>query len=115
MNLGPKMAYILRIYQMTDYEAEAEERHNREMAETGSMNEREFLKRSATHSVARKIRKRDDTSNWPRDVNTRPYRYRRLRDGKVGRWGEVAKDTKEGDSFERVRDEVLLHQYETKH
>jgi hypothetical protein len=30
------------------------------------------------------------------------YRYRRLRDGKEGRWGEVTKDQRDGDSWLRV-------------
>jgi hypothetical protein len=113
MNIGPKMAFILRIYLMTDDEAAAEHRHELEMAKTGVTSWREFFIRSATRNVARKIRQRDNTSDWPRDV-TRP-RYRRLRDGKVGRWGEVTKDSSEGDSFVRVGDEALLHQDQTKH
>jgi hypothetical protein len=115
MNIGPKMAFVLQVYLMTDDEAAVEQRHELEMAETGLMSWREFSKRSATRHVARKIRQRDNTSNWPRDVNTRPYRYRRLRDGKVGHWGEVTKDSRDGDSFVRVGDEALLHQDQTKH
>ena len=81
----------------------------------GLMSERDYDKRRCTRDVARKIRDRDDLSNWPRDVNTKPYRYRRLRDGKKGRWGEVTKDQREGDSYVRVGDETLLHQGQTKH
>jgi hypothetical protein len=83
------------------------------MVKAGLMSKREFWKRSATRDVARKIRQRDNTTNWPRDV--KPYRYRRLRDGKVGRWGEVTKGQREGDSYVRVGDEALLHQGQTKH
>jgi hypothetical protein len=109
------MAFILRVYQMTDDEAAAEQRHELEMAEAGVMSWREFWKRSATRDVARKIRQRDNTSNWPRDM--RPFRYRRLRDGKVGRWGEVTKDGRKDDSYVRVGDgdEALPHQGQTKH
>ena len=80
------------------------------MVRAGLMSERDYDKRRCTRDVARKIRHRDDLSNWPRDVNTKPYRYRRLRDGKEGRWGEVTKDQREGDSYVRVGDETLLHQ-----
>ena len=71
MPIGSKMAFILRVYQMTDDEAAAEQRHELEMAEAGVMSWREFWKRSATRDVARKIRQRDNTSNWPRDM--RPF------------------------------------------
>jgi hypothetical protein len=74
------------------------------------MSERERWKRMHTRALARKIRQRDDACNWPRDVNPRPYRYRRLRDGKVGRWREVTQDQREGDTLVRVGDEVRLHQ-----
>jgi hypothetical protein len=85
MNIGPKMAFILRVYQMTDAESAEDEEHDREMVKAGLMSERERWKRMHTRDLARKIRQRDNTSNWPRDVKR--YRYRRLRDGKVGRWG----------------------------
>jgi hypothetical protein len=98
------MAFILRIYQMTDAENDEDIERERMMLKSGAMTEREFFKRSATRDVARKIRQRDDASNWPRDP--KPYRYRRLRDGKVGRWGEVTKDSREGDSFVRADDEA---------
>jgi hypothetical protein len=76
------------------------------MLKSGTMTERGFSKRMSTRSVARRLRHRDDAGAWPRDMNTKPYRYRRRRDGKVGRWGEVAKDSREGDSFVRVDDEA---------
>jgi len=113
MNIGPKMAFILRVYQMTDAENAEDEEHDREMVKAGLMSKREFWKRSATRDVARKIRQRDNTGNWPRDVKR--YRYRRLRDGKVGRWGEVTKDGRKDDTYARVGDEALLHQGQTKH
>jgi hypothetical protein len=115
MTIGPKMAFILRVYHMTDAESAQDKERDREMVDAGLMSERERWKRMHTRALARKIRQRDDACNWPRDVNTRPYRYRRLRDGKVGRWGEVTKDQREGDSFVRVPDEVPLHQGQTKH
>ena len=110
MKIGPKMAFILRVYQMTEAENAEDIEHVREMVRAGLMSERDYDKRRCTRDVARKIRHRDDLSNWPRDVNTKPYRYRRLRDGKEGRWGEVTKDQREGDSYVRVGDETLLHQ-----
>jgi hypothetical protein len=115
MTVGPKMAFILRVYGQTADEAAAEHRHELEMAETGAMSWREFMKRAATRSLARRIRKRDSASDWPRDANTKPYRYRRLRDGKVGRWGEVTKGSRESDTYVRVGDEAVLHQGQTKH
>jgi hypothetical protein len=115
MNIGPKMAFILRVYQMTDAENAQDEEHDLEMVKAGLMSERERWKRIHTRSEARKIRQRDDAGNWPRDVSRRPYRYRRLRDGKVGRWGEVTKDGRKDDSYVRVGDEALLHQGQTKH
>ena len=92
MKIGPKMAFILRVYRMTDAENAENVERDREMVAAGLMSERDYDKRRCTRDVARKIRDRDDLSNWPRDVNTKPYRYRRLRDGKEGRWGEVTKD-----------------------
>ena len=115
MKIGPKMAFILRVYQMTEAENAEDIERDREMVRAGGMSERTYYKRRSTRDVARKIRRRDDLSNWPRDVNTKPYLYRRLRDGKVGRWGEVTKDQREGDSYVRVGDETLLHQGQTKH
>jgi hypothetical protein len=81
MTIGPKMAFILRVYHMTDAESAEDDERDREMVDAGLMSERERWKRIYTRALARKIRQRDDASNWPRDV--RPYRYRRLRDGKV--------------------------------
>jgi len=60
MNIGPKMAFILRVYQMTDAENTEDEEHDREMVKAGLMSKREFWKRSATRDVARKIRQRDN-------------------------------------------------------
>ena len=115
MKFGPKMAFILRVYQMTEAENAEDVERDREMVRAGRMSERELWKRISTRGLARNIRRRDDLSNWPRDVNTKPYRYRRLRDGKEGRWGEVTKDQREGDGYVRVGDETLLHQGQTKH
>ena len=115
MTIGPKMSFILRVYHMTDAESAEDDERDHEMADAGLMSERERWKRISTRALARKIRQRDDACNWPRDVNTRAYRYRRLRDGKEGRWGEVTKDQREGDSYVRVGDETLLHQGQTKH
>lgn len=68
MNIGPKMAFILRVYQMTESENAEDHKHDREMVHAGVMSEREFWKRSSTRSVARNIRRRDDTGRWPRDA-----------------------------------------------
>jgi hypothetical protein len=115
MTIGPKMAFILRVYHMTDAENEEERERDDLMVAAGLMSARERDKRIYTRSVARAIRRRDNAGAWPRDVNTRPYRYRRLRDGKVGRWGEVIKGSRDGDSFVRVGDEAIRHRGQTKH
>jgi len=115
MKIGPKMAFILRVYQMTEAENAGEIEYDREMVRAGLMSERDYDRRCCTRNVARKIRHRDDLSNWPRDVNTKPYRYRRLRDGKEGRWGEFTNDHRKGDSYVRVGDETLPRQSQTKH
>jgi hypothetical protein len=109
------MYFILRVYQMTEDELREEIESDRDLVRQGLMSEREFSKRSSTRGVARKIRRRDDAERWPRDANTKPYRYRRLRDGKVGRWGEVTKGSRESDTYVRVGDEAVLHQDQTKH
>jgi hypothetical protein len=111
--IGSKMAFILRVYQMSEAENAADIEHDKQMVNAGAMSLREFSKRSATRDVARNIRRRDDASNWPRGV--KPPHYRRLRDGKVGRWGDVTKDHREDDSYVRVGDEPLLHKGQTKH
>src|SRR6516165_1425617 len=94
MKIGPKMAFILRVYQMTEAENAEDIEHDREMVRAGLMSERDYDKRRCTRDVARKIRHRDDLSNWPRDVHTKPYRYRRLRGRQGGTLGRGHKGPK---------------------
>jgi hypothetical protein len=74
MNLGPKMEFILRVYEMTEAENSEDIERDKQMIEAGTMSAREFCKRSSTRGMARNIRRRDDASAWPRDVNTGAYR-----------------------------------------
>jgi hypothetical protein len=48
MNIGPKMAFILRVYQMTDAENAQDEEHDLEMVKAGLMSERERWKKAFT-------------------------------------------------------------------
>ena len=100
MKIGPKMAFILRVYQMTEAENAEDIEHDREMVRAGLMSERDYASGAAR-------------ATWPAKYAT--VTIRRLRDGKEGRWGEVTKDQREGDSYVRVGDETLLHQGQTKH
>jgi hypothetical protein len=52
MNIGPKMAFILRVYQMTESENAEDIEHDREMVRAGVMSEREYWKRSSTRDVS---------------------------------------------------------------
>jgi len=62
------MAFILRVYQMTDAESAEDEEHDRQMVAAGRMSKRERWKRISTRSLARAIRRRDNTPGaWPRD------------------------------------------------
>jgi hypothetical protein len=45
MNIGPKMAFILSVYQMTESENAEDFEHDREMVRAGVMSERSFFKR----------------------------------------------------------------------
>jgi hypothetical protein len=74
MGLGPKMAFILRVYRMSEAENAEDIEHDRQMVRAGVMSEREFWKRSSTRGVARNIRTRDDGGSWPRD-DARPKYY----------------------------------------
>ena len=65
------------------------------MVRAGLMSERDYASGAAR-------------ATWPAKYAT--VTIRRLRDGKEGRWGEVTKDQREGDSYVRVGDETLLHQ-----
>jgi hypothetical protein len=69
--LGPKMAFILRVYKMSEAENAEDVEHDREAVRAGVMSEREFWKRSSTREVARNIRRRDDGGLWPRDDRRR--------------------------------------------
>ena len=62
MKIGPKMAFILRVYQMTDAENAEDVERDREMVAAGLMSQREYDKRMPTRDVARRIRQRDNTS-----------------------------------------------------
>jgi predicted RecB family endonuclease len=68
MNIGPKMAFILRVYQMTESENAEDIEHDREMVRAGVMSARTYDKRRCTRDIARRNRRRDDTGRWPRDV-----------------------------------------------
>jgi hypothetical protein len=68
MKIGPKMAFILRVYQMTEAEDAQDDEHDRQMVSAGVMSERDFWKRSSTREVARNIRRRDNGGRWPRDA-----------------------------------------------
>ena len=68
MGLGPKMAFILRVYRMSEAENAEDIEHDRQMVRAGVMSEREFWKRSSTRGQARNIRTRDDGGSWPRDA-----------------------------------------------
>jgi hypothetical protein len=67
IGLGPKMAFILRVYNMSEAENAEDKEHDHEMVKAGVMSEREFWKRCSTRYVARRIRRRDDGGSWPRD------------------------------------------------
>ena len=54
MKIGPKMAFILRVYQMTDAENAEDVERDREMVAAGLMSQREYDKRMPTRDVARK-------------------------------------------------------------
>jgi hypothetical protein len=45
--LGPKMAFILRVYNMSEAENQEDIEYDREMVRAGTMSEREFWKRSS--------------------------------------------------------------------
>jgi hypothetical protein len=68
MKIGPKIAFILRVYQMTEAENAKDIEHDREMVRAGVMSARTYEKRRCTRDVARNIRRRDDTGRWPRDA-----------------------------------------------
>ena len=74
MGLGPKMAFILRVYRMSEAENAEDIEHDRQMVNAGVMSEREFWKRSSTREVARNIRRRDNGGRWPRDDARAKYR-----------------------------------------
>jgi hypothetical protein len=71
VNIGTKMAFILRVYQMTEAKNAEDIEHDWMMLYAGTLTEREFWKRASTRSVARRLRHRDDAGNWPRDPNYR--------------------------------------------
>jgi hypothetical protein len=73
MSIGPKMTFILRIYQMTGAEAADDADRDRDMVRAGKMSEREYSKRASTRHLARAIRKRDEAPGaWPRDPKKPP-------------------------------------------
>jgi hypothetical protein len=73
MHLGPKMAFILRVYQMTEAENAEDIERDREMVRAGLMSERTYDKRRCTRDVARNIRRRDDEGRWPRDATKKTF------------------------------------------
>jgi hypothetical protein len=66
--IGPKMSFILRVYQMSEAENAEDIEHDKQMVCAGLMSVRECDKRRCTRDVARNIRRRDEQSSWPRDV-----------------------------------------------
>jgi len=74
MNIGPKMAFILRVYHMTESENAEDIEHDRQMVRVGVMSQRTYYKRCCTRDVARNIRRRDDTGGWPRDAKKKAER-----------------------------------------
>jgi hypothetical protein len=72
MKLRPKMAFILRVHQMTAAEAGDDAKRDVVLVDAGKMSETIRLKRASTRSLARRIRERDDyDSRWPRDRGKR--------------------------------------------
>ena len=73
MNLGPKMEFIVRVYQMTEEENALDLERDRAMLKSGAISERDFRNRSCTRDVARYYRARDDAAGppWPRQWSGR--------------------------------------------
>ena len=73
MNLGPKMGFIVRVYQMTEAENELDLERDRAMLKSGAISDRDFRNRSCTRDVARYYRARDDAAGppWPRQWSGR--------------------------------------------
>jgi hypothetical protein len=71
MHLGPKMEFILRVYQMSEEENALDFERDRAMFKSGAMSERDFRNRSYARGVARYDRARDDATGppWPRQWN----------------------------------------------
>jgi hypothetical protein len=74
MGLGPKMAFILRVYRMSEAENAEDIEHDRQMVRAGVMSERTYDKRCCTRDLARRLRRRDDKGRWPRDDARPKYR-----------------------------------------
>jgi hypothetical protein len=68
MHIGPKMTFILSIYQMTENENAQDFEDDRAMFRAGVMSERTVFKRCGARSIARRIRRHDETGSWPRDA-----------------------------------------------
>ena len=68
------MAFMLRVYQMTEAENAEDEEHDREMVCAGLMSQRTSNKRRCTRDLARNIRRRDDGGRWPRDTRKKTVR-----------------------------------------
>jgi hypothetical protein len=69
MKLGPKMAFMLRAYLLTDEESAAEHERDREMLHAGTMTQSTFFARCAARDIARRTRRRDDRGGWPNTRN----------------------------------------------
>jgi hypothetical protein len=67
MKLGPKMAFMLRAYLLTDGAAEHE--RDLEMLHAGTMTQSTFFARCAARDIARRTRRRDDRGGWPNTRN----------------------------------------------
>lgn len=67
MSLGPKMAFILRVYEMSEAENAADAERDLERVRAGAMSKRELRDQDCTRRWARGIRARDDAAGpaWP--------------------------------------------------
>jgi hypothetical protein len=76
MNIGPKMTFILRVYQMSEVENAEDIERDRAIFQSGGISKRDFELRDRTREVARYYRHRDDAAGppWPRQWNGRRKR-----------------------------------------
>jgi hypothetical protein len=67
-DLGPKMAFLLRVYRMTEAENQADRVRDEQLMRAGEISERDLRNRRALRGMARIFRARDDASGppWPK-------------------------------------------------